>query len=122
MKASSIILALLNLLLITGCESTPKTADMKVRLGMSRFDLRYNFGEPTRIVPTSTGGEDWYYTFVAWKTSEAEDGGRTNDFGETTTYASVGVEFSKEVKEFPVHISHEGRVIKPLPPGKPVKQ
>ena len=109
--------ALATLLLVGGC-ATPKTADVPLLAGMSRNQLRLYFGEPVRIVPGPSGGEDWYYRFTAWKTRPTGVTGTSEEFGEKTSYFGVGLAFSKDAVERPVHLSAEGVVLAPLPAGK----
>lgn len=85
---------------------------------MSRTDLRVYFGEPLRIERGPWGGEDWYYRFAAWKTGPTGSTGTTEEFGERTSYVSVGLAFSKDTEERPIHLSAEGYVIEPLPKGR----
>jgi hypothetical protein len=100
-----------------GCAS-PKTAEVPLLTGMTRNQLRLYFGEPLRIAPNPTGGEDWYYRFTAWKTRPTGVTGTNEEFGEKTSYVGVGLAFSRDAVERPVHLSAEGVVIAPLPAGK----
>ena len=50
----------LSLCLLAGCATGPDATYSTVLEGMTRANLKYNFGEPLRIEPRSGGGEDWY--------------------------------------------------------------
>ena len=118
----SLLLALAILsFLFGGCASDPHDAYSTAMAGMSRNNLRFYFGEPLRIEPTSGGGEDWYYHFKTWKTQATGDSGTNNDFGEQSSYASAGLQFSQETVDRPVHLSADGFVVEPVPKGKIVK-
>jgi len=121
MKTSSIVLAAISLCVCVGCATNPEAKYSNVLEGMSRNVLRYNFGEPLRIEPGASGGEDWYYRFASWQSQPAGESGTKDDFGQTTTYASAGLTFSKPVVELPVHVSPGGFVVPPIPKGKVVK-
>jgi hypothetical protein len=121
MKTRNIILLAVTVFVLVGCASTPKTADTAVQLGMSRDALRLYFGEPLRIKSGASGTEDWYYRFVAWKAQPTGSTETSEDFGEKTSYVSVGLEFWRNAEERPIHLSSEGYVIEPLPRGKVVK-
>ena len=109
------------LLVLAGCESTPPTSDIAVRVGMSREDLRQCFGEPLRVEPAADGAENWYYRFVAWRAHPTGESGTSIENGELTAYSSAGLEFSKDPEEHPIHVSPQGFVVEPLPTGKVVK-
>jgi hypothetical protein len=121
MKTRDIVLFAVSLFVLAGCASAPETADIALRLGMSRADLRYHFGEPLRIESSASGAKDWYYRFVSWQTHPTGATGTSDDFGERTSYVSVGLEFSRDTEERPIHISSDGYVIEPLPKGKVVR-
>lgn len=121
MKTRYIVSVALSWLLLAGCASDPKHTYTSVMEGMSRNNLRYYFGEPLRIEPAAAGGENWYYRFSSLRSKPTGASGKGEDFGEQTSYVSVGMEFSKQVEEFPVHISAEGFVVAPVPKGKVVK-
>jgi hypothetical protein len=120
MKTKDVLLICISLFMLAGCASGPEPADVAVRLGMSRDHLRLHFGEPLRIESAADGGEDWYYRFVSWKTHAIGESGTMGEYGERTSYVSVGLEFSKDPEECPIHVSAEGYVIEPLPNGKVV--
>ena len=122
MKSRDIILVAMSLFVLAGCASAPKTSDVAVQLGMSRSDLRLSFGVPLRIEPAASGGETWYYSFKAWKTHPVYASGTSESFGETTSYASAGLQWSEETKEEPIYVSSAGYVIDPLPDGKVVQK
>jgi hypothetical protein len=88
---------------------------------MARDDLKARFGEPLRVEHAASGGEDWYYRFASWKSHPTGESGSSEDVGGKTSYVTVGLEFSKESEELPVHISPEGYVIEPVPEGKVIK-
>jgi len=121
MKTLPLLATALSLLLFTGCATGPDATYSTVLEGMTRTNLRYNFGEPLRIEPRSGGGEDWYYHFSSWQSQPTGSSGTVDDFGQKTQYASGGLSFSKAVVELPVHLSPDGYVITPLPKGKVVK-
>jgi hypothetical protein len=115
------LLAAISLCGCGGCATTHEAKYSNVLEGMSRNVLRYNFGEPLRIEPGVSGGEDWYYHFVSWQSQPTGESGTKDDFGQTTSYASAGLTFSEPVVELPVHVSAEGFVVPPIPKGKVVK-
>ncbi len=122
MKTRYIILLALSLFALAGCESLPETSDIAVRRGMTRDDLKLHFGEPLRIEAAASGGEDWYYRFVSWKTTPTGESGTSVDPGGTTSYVSVELQTSRDTGEQPIHVSSEGYVIEPLPNGKVVQK
>lgn len=122
MKIRDIALVAFSLLALAGCATAPETVETTVSVGMSRADLKSNFGEPVRIQPAATGGEDWYYRFAKWKSRPTGESGTKDDFGDRAGYVSVGLQFSKDTEERPIHVSAEGYVIRPVPEGKVVKQ
>ena len=111
----------MSLFVFAGCSTTHESAYSTVLEGMSRNVLRANFGEPLRIEPGASGGEDWYYHFSSLRTQPTGSSGTTDDFGQRTTYVSAELNFSKQVVELPVHVSPDGFVVPPLPNGKVVK-
>jgi len=121
MKTKNLLFAALCFILLAGCETAPPTADITVRLGMTRDDLRSFYGEPLRIERAASGGEDWYYRFFSWDAQPTGSTERSVEFGQQTSTVSAGVEFSKKTEERPVHISPDGYVVRPLPDGKVVK-
>ena len=121
MKVGYLVLVVVCLMALTGCESVPETSLIAVRLGMSREQLKSRYGEPSRVEPAASGGEDWYYRFLAWKHRPTEETGTSVGSGGTSSYSSVSVESWKETEERPIHISPDGFVIAPLPDGKIVK-
>ena len=112
----------LGLLLLAGCATDPQSKYTTVMEGMSRNNLRFYFGEPTRIVQTPRG-EDWYYRFAFWHAAPTSDSGTTIDpaTGERSNYASVILDISKDSVEMPVHVSPDGFVVRPVPEGKIIK-
>ena len=124
MKTRRVLFIMMGLVLLAGCGTASRTADIAVQPGMSRETLRRQFGEPLRIEPGPWGGEDWYYRFVTLNTRPTGATGVTGDkeFGDNkTSYVGVGLKFSKPTEEHPVHLSAEGFVIEPVPRGKVVK-
>ena len=121
MKIRDIAFVTVAMFVLAGCVTAPRTVDIAVRVGMSRDELRLHFGEPLRIESAASGGEDWYYRFAQWETYPTGETGTTEDFGDRTSYVAVGLGFSKNTQEHPIHVSSEGRVIEPLPKGKVVK-
>ena len=106
---------LLVLAMFAGCAT--ESDSPTVYVGMSRGRLKARFGEPLRVEPTRTGGEDWYYPFSSWRHSNL-DGSVEND-GETRS-ASVSMTLSdgNNTRECPIHLSPDGYVIEPLPVGR----
>ena len=119
-RSRCIFLAAMSLSVFVGCAAR-ETTYSTVMEGMSRNVLRANFGEPLRIEPQASGGEDWYYNFSSWQAQPTGSSGTTEDFGDRTSYASAGLAFSQRVLELPVHVSSAGFVVSPLPKGKVVK-
>jgi outer membrane protein assembly factor BamE (lipoprotein component of BamABCDE complex) len=120
MKSGCLVFLALSLMALAGCETAPRTAAISLQVGMSRDDLRLHFGEPLRIEPAASGGENWYYRFVAWQTRPTQDSGISNEYGQMAPYASSGLDVSNETVEYPIHVSSGGYVIEPLPKGKVV--
>ena len=91
---------------------------------MSRDDLKLHFGEPVRVEPVASGGEDWYYRFVSWSNGPAPESGATEDFrgGERISTVTVGWQVTRDSDVRPIHVSSEGYVIEPLPNGKIVRK
>jgi hypothetical protein len=121
MKTRPLLSTAIILCLLAGCASGPHATYSTVLEGMTRANLKYNFGEPLRIEPRAGGGEDWYYHFSSWQSQPAGSSGTVDDFGQKNTYASAGLNFSRQVVDLPVHLSADGYVIPPLPKGKVVK-
>jgi hypothetical protein len=120
MSVKNIVLAVVALFLFAGCTTTHHPTYSRVLEGMSRNVLRANFGEPIRIAPGASGGEDWYYRFSSWQSQPTGSSATTDDFGQRTSSISAGLAFSKLVLELPVHVSADGFVVPPLPAGKVV--
>lgn len=114
----------LSLFALAGCASFPETSDIAVRSGMSRDDLRRHFGEPLRIEPAASGGEDWYYHFVSWSNGPAPESGTTEDFrgGERISTVTVGWQVTRDSDDQPIHVSSEGYVLEPIPNGKVLRK
>lgn len=102
-------------LTLTACQT--ESSDRHVRLGMSRDALRAKFGEPSHIERNDSGGEDWYYTFRTW--SKSEPGAETTrDAYTDTPRVDFSVTRTWTTEEQPVHLSHDGYIIEPVPTGK----
>lgn len=108
-------------LLLGGCESPPGAADIRVRAGMSRDDLKMFFGNPVRVEATANGGEDWYYRFDGWRSNTTTDSGASIGTGGSSSYVNASVELSNDTTEEPVHLSATGYVVEPIPGGKIVR-
>jgi len=93
----------------------------RLRVGMSRDDLRACFGEPLRVEAAPTGGENWYYPFTGW--SRPEIGGETSRdmFDPNISTVSVTLSSSHGTHESPIHVSGDGYVVDPIPAGKIVR-
>jgi hypothetical protein len=117
------IIIAISLLVPAGCATAPEGKHATVMEGMSRNNLRFYFGEPSRIETTASGGETWYYRFSSWNAQPSSNSGTTVDpvTGQRTDYASANLNFSKNVVECPVHISADGFVVRPVPEGKVVR-
>jgi outer membrane protein assembly factor BamE (lipoprotein component of BamABCDE complex) len=121
--AQSLFVALFLMLLAAGCstDSEQTVNNIRVQAGMSRDDLKLYFGEPLRVEPAATGGENWYYRFASWKADPEESSGISADDGTVNHYTSRSVTFSKSTEVYPVHISPVGLVVAPVPDGKVVR-
>ncbi len=114
LKPRLIGLALLTALALAGCASEPEEP-LRVRLGMSRDDLRFFFGEPLRVETVQTGGEVWFYRVILPNTPRM-DGEAWQDPYTGSGGVAVSVSPSEKTRqECPVFLSAEGRVIEPLP-------
>ena len=125
MKNWNVILAVGVFSLFAGCASPPdNTSDVAVRTGMSRSELKIMYGEPLRVEPNASGGEDWYYHFYSrFKSpSAAVNVSSDTDFnGSTVSSSSDSYQIGKDTDEEPIHLSPDGRVAGPLPSGKVLK-
>jgi hypothetical protein len=90
----------------------------RVRVGMSRDRLREYFGEPLRIEHVASGGEDWYYSFTGWSRPQVDGEAWRDPYDPNTSSVSVTVSSSRDTREYPVHLSAEGRVVEPIPSGR----
>jgi hypothetical protein len=124
MKTANLVVLMASLLALAGCATTeePVTSEFPVRVGMPGSYLRERFGEPLRIEQRAGGGEDWYYQFYGWKVSPVSESGTRVEYGEKSSYVSVGVSSTKLNGEQPIHLSPEGKVIGPIPEGKVVRR
>jgi outer membrane protein assembly factor BamE (lipoprotein component of BamABCDE complex) len=103
---------LLPLSIFESCVTDSDTSS--VFAGMSRDRLKVRLGEPHRVEHTPAGGEDWYYTFsgpLDVQSSACHDDQSRSDS------VSVTISDSTSPQEYPIHLSPEGYVIEPLPPG-----
>ncbi len=119
-RHTRLMLALVALAAMAGCVTEPELERSPIRVGMSRQDLRFFFGEPVRIEAIDSGGEDWYYRFVSSESPQV-DGAVSQDPVDGTGAVAVSVSGlpGKAGKvELPIHLSAEGRVIEPIPEGK----
>lgn len=125
MNGKHLILVTGTIFLFAGCATPPDNAsDVAVRVGMSRTELRVMYGEPLRIEPNASGGEDWYYHFYSRYKVPVGSGTVTSetDFhGNTITSASETVQIGQDTDEQPIHLSRAGNVVEPLPSGKVLK-
>jgi hypothetical protein len=99
---------------IAGCVTEPQES-ARVRVGMTRDDLRFFFGEPLRIEVVETGEEIWYYRVIA-PTAPIMGGAAWQDA--YTGEGGVAIEVSPSEKvqmECPIFLSPEGQVVEPLP-------
>jgi outer membrane protein assembly factor BamE (lipoprotein component of BamABCDE complex) len=104
--------------LLAGCVSdSERTERPRVRVGMSRDDLRFCFGNPSRIESTASGGEDWYYSFASWSPPQVESSSSVDSSGARTDSVSVSMSDTKTKQECPIHLSSNGYVIEPIPAG-----
>jgi hypothetical protein len=122
MKTGFIVVALMSLLVVTGCVDAPHPPANSVRLGMTRDDLRSRFGEPLRVESAGPAGENWYYRFVSWSNHPTGSTETVHDFGGQTSSVTVGWQFTRVTEERPIHISPDGYVLEPLPEGKIVQK
>jgi len=120
-KTGFVIFVAMCFFMFAGCTTANETVYSTVLKGTSRNVLRANFGEPLRIEPAASGGEDWYYRFSLWQSQPVGSSGTNDDFGQPSTYASAGLTFFKQIMELPVHVSADGFLVPPLPKGKVVK-
>jgi hypothetical protein len=91
---------------------------------MSRSELKIMYGEPLRIEPNASGGEDWYYHFYSrFKSPSASmNVSSETDFnGNTVSSSSDSYQLGKDTDEEPIHLSPDGYVVQPLPSGKVLK-
>jgi hypothetical protein len=112
-----LVLAMFVAVAVTGCATDPAPEHPRVRVGMSREDVRFYFGEPLRIEATPWG-EDWYYRCLYW--SNPQVGGEVvQNAYDGSGAVSVSVSSPPGNKgECPIHLSADGHVIEPLPEGK----
>ena len=105
--------------LLGGCATNwEESAKPRLRAGMSRDDVRFFFGNPSRIETLPTGGEDWYYSFSSPLEVQASS---YHDRLSQSDSVSVTIADSTSTQECPIHLSSEGYVIEPLPTGHIVR-
>lgn len=125
MNISPIILVAGIFILFVGCATAPENAsDVAVRVGMSRTELQVMYGQPLRVEPNDSGGQDWYYHFYSWGAggqTVTVSGETTDPAGNTTDSSSESLQVGKGIEEEPIHLSPEGYVVAPLPSGKVIK-
>lgn len=90
----------------------------RLRVGMSRDDLRACFGPPLRTQPSPSGGEDWFYPFTGWSPPEIGGAATRDMYDPNISTVSVTLSSSHGTHESPVHLSPDGYVLDPLPSGK----
>jgi hypothetical protein len=115
-------MALLVAVAVTACVSESASERPRVRVGMSREDLRLYFGQPLRIEPASSGGENWYYSFVSWSSPQVEATRPGDSLDPDISSVSLSVSSSRGEQERPVHLSADGYVTEPIPEGKLVRK
>lgn len=113
------LLALSLVCALAGCATeSARSEPARVRVGMSRDDLKFFFGNPSRIEPLPDGGEDWYYSFATSSPPQVESSSVVDPFGGRTDTVSVTVSDNRTVQRCPIHLSADGLVIEPIPEGK----
>ncbi len=103
---------------LSGCVTTDDSDPPHLYAGMSRDHLRSHFGDPVRIEPGPAGGEIWYYVFQTWSSPQVETSSSFDPYAGRSDSVSVTMSDAKATQECPVHISAEGYVTDPIPPGK----
>jgi outer membrane protein assembly factor BamE (lipoprotein component of BamABCDE complex) len=125
MNGKNLILAACTFSIFAGCATPPdNTSDVAVRVGMSRTELTVMYGEPLRIEPNASGGEDWYYHFYSrYKVPNVSGtvSSETDFHGNTVSSTSESVQLGQDTDEQPIHLSRAGNVVEPLPSGKVLK-
>jgi hypothetical protein len=124
MKMRNIILAAGASILLAGCATPPDNiSDIAVRIGMTTSELKVMYGEPLRVEPNGSGGEDWYYHFYSWGAGQTVtvSSQTTDAAGNTLDSSSKDLQVGKGTIEEPIHVSPEGYVVAPLPSGKVIK-
>lgn len=109
-----LLLALIATISFSGCV-TESEEPSHIRVGMSREDLRFFFGDPLRIEPVENGGEVWFYRVITPYTPQVEgaawEGPIPGDGG-----VALGVSPTPKMRiEAPIFLSPEGRVVDPVP-------
>ncbi len=105
--------------LLGGCATNwEESAKPRLRAGMSRDDVRFFFGNPSRIETLPTGGEDWYYSFAFWTPAQVQSAAEVDPYGGGGVSVAVTAPAKRTVQQCPVHLSPEGFVIEPLPAGE----
>lgn len=108
-------------LLLTACSTMtePNVISTPMRVGMTKQQLRSNFGPPLSVVTNADGSEDWFYHFGSRGSSSGTHSEITHTpSGQsvtTTSEATTTLTYS----EAAVHLSPEG-VVTSAPPGQVV--
>ena len=117
MRCSLLLAVVLSAVVLAGCATEYQdSAPPRVRVGMSRDDVQFFFGTPSRIESAPSGGEDWYYTFRTWA-PQAEAGSSGDAFEGRSDTASLTLPTQKITQEYVIHLSPDGHVIEPVPEG-----
>lgn len=107
--------------LLTGCSSPPTSPTViatPVLKGMSQDELLQFFGPPIRRERFADGLEDWIYHIGSrTEDSHTTSYSRNIPFGHTYSYSHTSTT-TTTMSERPVHLSSEGRVMDPVPPGQ----
>ncbi len=112
-----ILILLASTALLPGCATEPEPDRPQVRLGMSRDDLRFFFGEPLRVERTDSGEEYWFYRCAASIPPQV-DGAVWGNPREQAAAVSVTVPTTSEKPEVFIHLSADGHVVDPLPEAR----
>ena len=119
-----LIFAIFAAVALSGCVTDSDTGSYRPRLrvGMSRDDLRACFGKPLRIEAVASGGEDWYYAFASGSAPQVDTSSSYDSSGARTDSVSVSLSDTKTTQECPIHLSSDGYVIEPVPEGDVVRK
>ncbi len=111
------LLAILMVASVWGCATETKFEQARVRVGMSRDDLKFYFGEPLRIENAGPDGEYWYYRFVSPENAQV-DGAVVHDVVDGSDTVAVSITPGRAKADLPIHVSPDGHVVEPIPEGK----